>query len=478
MVLALGFALLPFRSHISVSTAALVFVVPVVIGAVIGGFNAGIACVVAGFLVYDFGFVPPFNTLEVGSAENWTALVVYVIVMLLVARVVSNLDSSRLGTLRVNDSMRKLSELSEYLVGDRPVDELLQIIVNAAHTSLGVPSVSLLVLEEGRLSVTASAGEPLTDDDLRQLDPLSGTPVSIGTAPSSPGELRSIALSASGRAVGILAMRGLPESKADRAILNTFANDAALAIERAQLRELALRTKLLEEVDRIRHGLMGAVSHDLRSPLATIKVASSTLTNNAVQLSTAQTRELYELIEIEADRLTRLVTNLLDMTRIEAGVFTVERSPVAIKDLVSDAILAMGATITNNPVTCSMPDSTLEVKVDRLLIGQALINLIDNALRHSPPGSVVTVHSAVTGGRIIVSVIDHGPGVPVEQRAEIFDRFTQFDTGGRAGLGLTIAKTFIEAHGEKIWYEESSSGGAVFAFSLPLVDQYVEGGRE
>jgi two-component system sensor histidine kinase KdpD len=464
---ALGAALLPLRSHVNVSTTALVLVVPVVVGAVIGGFTAGAASVAAGFLIYDFAFIPPYNTLHVGAAENWTALVVYVIVMLLVARIVDALERARGEAQRSNEVMRRVFELSELLVGNQPVGDLLTTIVTAAQTIFQVPGVSLLELEEGQLVVVASAGEPLTSEELHQLDPQSGLPIRVGTAPRAANDLRTVALSSSGRALGILAMRSVPIEANDRAILNTFANDAALALERAQLREEALRSKLLEEADRFRRGLLGAVSHDLRTPLATIKVASSTLNNRAAQLSEENSRELHELIEIESDRLTRLVTNLLDMTRIEAGVLTLDRTRTPVSELVKDAITALGSTLREQQLDVYVPDSLPDVDVDHVVIGQALVNLLDNAVRHSPPHGVVTVRGERRGEQIVVSVSDQGPGVPPADRDTIFDRFTQLSTGGRAGLGLTIAKTFVEAHGESVWYEEVPEGGARFVISLP-----------
>ncbi len=466
-VAALAFAVLPLRSHISVSTAALILVVPVVVGAVVGGFRAGLVSVVAGFLAFDFIYIPPYGTLNVGTTQNWTALGVYAVVMLLVARVVARLDSSRVEAQRGGDVARRLSELSELLVGDRPVDDLLTTIVLAVHTVFSVPGVSLLVLEEGRLHVAASAGDPLTDEELRLLDAGSGQPVAIGTSPGAPGELRSLALVASDRPVGILALRGLPTSPTDRAVLNTFANDAALALERARLREQALRSHLLEEVDRFRQGLMGAVSHDLRTPLATIQVASSTLSNRANILDVDQTHELYRLIEVESHRLTRLVSNLLDMTRIEAGVFTVHRAPVAPIQLAREAVNALSPTIGGHRVDVAVPPGLPEVDVDALLIGQVLINLLDNALRHSPADGVIAIIGQRREDHVTLAVSDQGPGIAPEEQEKVFHRFARLDEGGRAGLGLTIARTFVEAHGESLWYEDAPGGGARFVLSLP-----------
>ncbi len=161
-MLVLGFAMLPIRSHISVSTAALVLVIPVVVGSAIGGIKAGVSSVIAGFLVYDYGFIPPYKTLDVGTPQNWAALAVYVIVMLLVASVVASLDSSRVEAQRGGEAAHHLSELSEHLVGDHPVDELLDTIVSAVHSVFAIPGVSLLVLDEGVLKVVATAGEPLS----------------------------------------------------------------------------------------------------------------------------------------------------------------------------------------------------------------------------------------------------------------------------------------------------------------------------
>jgi two-component system sensor histidine kinase KdpD len=258
-------------------------------------------------------------------------------------------------------------------------------------------------------------------------------------------------------------------SVTDQAILVTFANDAALALERTQLREQALRSKFLEEVDHLRQALMGAVSHDLRTPLATIKVASSTLSNRANILSEKDAHELHELIEIEADRLTRLVTNLLDMTRIEAGVLEIHQAPVAAGELVKEATSIIASSLKDRQLRLEISESLPLAFVDHVLITQVLVNLLDNALRHSPVDGVITVRCESRTTTLTLSVSDQGPGVALEDREAVFNRFEQFNTGGRAGLGLTIAKTFVEAHGEKIWCDDAPGGGARFVFSMPSV---------
>jgi two-component system sensor histidine kinase KdpD len=331
-----------------------------------------------------------------------------------------------------------------------------------------VPGVALLLPTEGPVAVAASAGEPLSGQELGQLDPGSGIPVRVGTAPGGPGEMRTIALSAAGRPVGMLVLRGVPGSGEDRALLGAFANHAALALERTQLREQAMRSELLQEVDRLRRALIGAVSHDLRTPLASMKVASSVLLDPAIVLSDADASELHGLIDVQTDRLTRLVTSLLDLTRYQAGVLEVRRTPSSVLDLVGESVALVRPTLGDRTVEVDLSDTLPPVAVDRLLIGQVLANLLDNADRFGPAGSPLIVSGEVRGGRVALSVTDRGPGVPPTERESVFEGFVRHDTGGRAGLGLTIAQTFVEAHSERIWVEDVPGGGARFVFTMPV----------
>jgi two-component system, OmpR family, sensor histidine kinase KdpD len=467
-VVILTAAMFPLRSHLSIATTGLVLVIPVVAGVIAGGYAGGISAVAAGFLVYDFVFIPPYYTLSVGAAQNWVALGVYVVVMLLVSYVVNSFQEARSEAQARATETERLFDISEQLVGDHSVDDLLETIVTSVQTAFGVRGVTLLLPGAGHLEVAASAGDPLDPMELGPLDPESGVPVSVGVAPANPGQLRVVSLSASGRPVGLLALTGLPASEADRDLLRIFANHAALALERAQLRARALRSEVLEAADQVRRDLLGAVSHDLRTPLASMKVASSTLLDPDAHLSGSDVEELHELLDVQTDRLTRLVTSLLDMTRYQAGVLVLKRVPSAVLDLVGEAVAGIRAALGDRPVEIDLSPFLPPVDVDPVLIGQVLINLIDNADRHAPPGTPVVVGAELQRGRVVVSVSDRGPGVPRSEREAVFESFHRFDTGGRAGLGLSIAKTFVEVHGERIWVEEMAGGGARFSFSLPV----------
>jgi two-component system sensor histidine kinase KdpD len=459
--------MLGVRSHLSIATTGLVLVIPVVVGVIAAGYPGGLAAVAAGFFLYDYVFIRPYYTLSVGAAQNWVALGVYVAVMLLVAQVVAHLNQARAEAQRRAVEAQRLYDLSELLVGDRSVADLLETVSRTVQTAFDVEGVSVLLPVGGHLAVAASAGKALSADEVHQLASQSGLPVPVGTEqPGGPGEVRAVALSAAGRPVGILALRGLPVSASDRDLLRAFANHAALALEQAQLRAQAIRSELLEEVDRIRRALLSAVSHDLRTPLATMKVASSTLLDPDSALTDEAARELYALLDVQTDRLTRLVTSLLDMTRYQAGVLQVDREPWSMVDLVEETMAALEPALGDRPLEIRLPVSLPPVLVDRLLIGQVLVNLLDNADRHAPPGTAISVAGDRRGDHLAISVTDRGSGIPVTEREAVFQSFVRYDTGGRSGLGLAIAKTFVEAHGERIWVEDVPGGGARFVFTL------------
>ncbi len=277
-----------------------------------------------------------------------------------------------------------------------------------------------------------------------------------------------MALTATGRPIGLLHIWGEHLSRHDQDLLHTFANHMALALERAQLREQALRTELLEEVDRLQRALVGAVSHDLRTPLATIKASASTLRSTSAEVATADREELLELIDNQTDRLDRLVTNLLDVSRVQAGALELRNQPIAVGDLVTDAVRGLGHRIDTTDVTVTVEDDLPLVDVDHLLIGQVLANLLDNAIRHAPPYTPITVSARLRhDGLVQLAVEDQGPGVPKAERINVFRMFNRSGTSGGTGVGLSIAKAFVEAHGQEIWVEDGPAGGARFCFTMP-----------
>lgn len=460
--------MLPLRSHLSIATTALILIVPVVIGVVWGGFSAGLFSVVTGFLVYDFFFIPPYLTLLVGAPQNWVALGVYVVVMLPVAKVVAGMNAARARERRQAIQIRELFELSGLLVEDKPLEELLSAVVTTVADVFGARQVALFLPRDNRLEVAESAGEPLTAEQRRSVLPAPGATATLRSGSCERGDLLVVALAAAARPVGLLVLSAEAAARHEREPLLAYANQIALALERAQLREQALAARLTEEVARLAKTLVAAVAHDLRAPLALIKASSSTLADSDLDIGPEARGNLVHHIDAQADRLADLVRNLLDMSRIQAGVLEPRRAAVSLGGLVSAVVRDLTSVPRPGQLRVQLAGDVSEVDVDPVLISRVLANVLENALRHSPKGAPVTVSAApAPPGRIVLSVTDQGPGVDPQRRDEVFELFARRPGDTGAGLGLTIAKTFIEAHGERIWVESAPSGGARFCFTLP-----------
>lgn len=467
-VSALSGLMLVWRPHLLTAIPALVLVVPVVAGVVVGGIPAGVVAVAAGFLAYDVLFIPPYGTLAVSASQDWVALGVYAAVMLLVARVVSFLQLAQAQARRREEDTRRIYVLSDLLITDKPLGDLLQLTADTIERAFGARSVAVLLSDgEGVLDLSATAGDAPSPDELRRLKLHPGRTDSL-RAEGPDGWLR-VVLTAAGRPIGMVALAGPPVDRHGQDLLRTYANHAALAIERRQLREQAVRTELLEEVDRWRDALMGAVSHDLRTPLASITTAVSALRRGAPGLDDADREELLELVETQSGNLGRLVTNLLDMTRIHAGSIELRREVVPVVELIDEARRNLAAAGARVSIRAHLPDDLPAVDVDQVLMVQALVNLLENAARYSPPGSPVEVGATTRDGVVEVAVRDHGPGVRPADRDRIFEMFNTTG-GGRAGLGLTIVRSFVEAHGQRISVEDADGGGARFVVGLPSAD--------
>ena len=463
-------AMLPLRSHLSIASTALILTVPVVVGVVLGGFLSGVLSVVVGFLVYDFFFIPPYLTLWVGATENWIALGVYVVVMLPIARVVASMNSARANANRRGMEIRELFQISGMLVEDRPLDELLGMIVNTLLDIFDARQVALLLPVGERLEIVASAGVPLTRVDQDRLPSRPHELTRLDAYGSRrPGEPLALALVASGRPIGMLVTSGTRVDRYEREPLLLFANQIALAVERAQLREQALRAELIEEVERLARMLVTAVSHDLRAPLASIKASSSTLADADLELSTQEVRSLAALVDGQVDRLAVLVTNLLDMSRVQAGVLHPRRTVISPVDLVESVLNDISPAVRTRVSPIEFCADLPAVNVDAVLMSRVLTNLLDNAARHGPKGTGITIGASIADRTITLSVTDHGPGIGNDRRSEIFGLFPRRDGDSGTGLGLSIAKAFVEAHGERIWVEEATDAGARFCFTLPVI---------
>ncbi len=474
----LAIVLMPYRSNLDVGIPALLLLIPVVVGSIVGGYLAGAICVVGGFLVLDLLFVEPFLSVTHSAPEVWAALAIYLLIMVTIARVVDRMRTARAAERRRNIEMKELFALSELLVKDMPLDRLLPAIVTSLALTFDLRQVGLFLPEGDRFRCAASTGEPFSDEVVDQITSSRARAALVDSPPGRADQVMILPLTATAKRVGILALTARSDREEEQGPLLIFANQIALAVERAELREQALQSILTEEAARLAKVLVAAVSHDLRAPLASIKASSSVLSDDDLPLSTEDRRQLTSLIDVQADRLSGMVQSLLDMSRIQSGVLTPSRSPISLAELVGAVVDDLVPTLVDNEVVVTVPDDLPFADIDPMLIGRVLTNLLMNAANHGPSDTPITVNArADSADTLELSVTDCGPGVRPERRAEIFDLLSvRSSSDAGTGLGLIIARTFVEAHGECIWVADDPDGGARFIFTVPSCQRSLDNG--
>jgi two-component system sensor histidine kinase KdpD len=254
-------------------------------------------------------------------------------------------------------------------------------------------------------------------------------------------------------------------------LLETFAGQIGLALERAHLAELAQQAEVEAGNERVRSSLLSAISHDLRTPLAVIAGSASTLADGGAGLDEKTRREMALAIFEQAGQMTQLVSNILDMTRFEAATPRLNRQWHPLEEIVGAVLNRMQDRLGRRKVHVDLPDDLPLVSIDGVLIEQVFANLLENALKYTPSESPLEIAASATTEKITVSVVDSGPGVRPGDEQRVFDKFYRANPEsavGGAGLGLTICRAIIEAHGGEIWMENRFAGGAMFCFTLPL----------
>ena len=272
-------------------------------------------------------------------------------------------------------------------------------------------------------------------------------------------------------AVGVQLRGDRPVDSSQMQLLCTLAAQLGSALERAQLAETAQRTQVQVEVERLRSSLLSSVSHDLRTPLGVITGATETLLQHEGLLDSKARRELLESAHEEAERLNRLVGNLLDMTQLTSGTVCPKKEWHPLDEIVGVALNRLERQLAQREVEIVLPLDLPPLPVDAVLVEQVLINLLENAIKYTPPGSALQLSARCVSGAVEIALADRGAGVPGAERLQIFDKFYRIQADpavGGAGLGLAICRGVVEVHGGHIWVEERDGGGAVFRFTIPV----------
>lgn len=470
---------LPLRPYIDPTNLVMLYLAVVMVSAVWLGRWPAIFASLLSVIAFDIIFVPHYYTFAVADAEYLLTfaglLAVGVVISALVARTQEQAQAARRREVQMTASY----ELSQALVAVSNLEDVAQTIVNHSQITFNCPAALFLPDEVGKYLVLQSRTldfYPLVDGYeaanwvFHHGQPAGRHTDTLGTANSYYLPLRT-----TDQVIGVLAIEFAENDKRIftgelRRYLNSFSSQAALALEKINLAEQARRSQLLEETQKLQKTLLNSISHDLRTPLASITGALSSLLEDAHLLTETAKRDLIMTSWEETLRLNRLVGNLLDMTRLESGAVNVVRQPYDVQELVGATLAQMPNRLRDRTIHLTIPEDLPPVIIDLTLMMQALTNLVDNAVKYTPPSKPLEIEANQEEQELLIAVKDRGPGFPEAESEHIFDKFIRLspDGIGGTGLGLSIAKGIVEAHNGRIWAQNRPGGGAVFIMALPL----------
>jgi two-component system, OmpR family, sensor histidine kinase KdpD len=425
------------------STALLVFLAFTVLVTAVGGVLVGAGAAIAASLLANWYLVPPVGTFTIAEAENWVALLVFVAVALVVGFYVDRTAARSRESRRARAEAEVLAKTTSTLLGNPdPVGDL----VDQVRAAFGLEAVALLDQRDDTWRVIAASGEPVP------VTPFDGATWDIDLAPET-----------------VLVLRGANLSAEDQRLLRSFLTQLAIALESRRLHATAASASDVAAADALRTALLQAVSHDLRTPLASIKASVTSLLQGDVTFTESDRREFLATIDTETDRLNRLVGNLLDMSRLQVGAIEIAARPIFLEDVVA-SVLASFAGGKDPRIEVSVPETLPPVRADPALLERALANVVTNALEWCPPEGPVRIEGGEVGPRIHLRVIDCGPGVAPAARDQIFAPFQRLgdrSTHEGVGLGLAVARGFVEAMDGELSLEDTPGGGLTVVIDLP-----------
>ncbi len=480
--LGVGLALQQFLSPNSISLA---FLTAVLASAAWFGLFPSLYACLASVLAYNFFFLPPVYTFVIADPENVVALFFFLAAALLVSNLGARMRAQTMAARRRTRSTEQLYQFSRKLAATAQLDDVLWATAYQVAAMLDTRVVLLLPQHERLMVRTGYPPEDTLDEaDLAaarwawQNDRAAGR-----GSDNLPGAKRLFIPLRTGR--GPVAIIGLDADRkgqlltADqRRLLDSLADQAALAIERVNLAEDLDRSRLLAETERLRAALLTSISHDLRTPLASILGAASSLQSFGPLLDEPGRRELLGTIRDEAERLNRFVANLLDMTRLESGAIVPNTEPADLGEIAASALARAGPMLARHRTVLELEPALPQVPLDAVLFEQVIFNLLDNAAKYAPEATEVRVRAWRGADSVTVQVADEGPGLPPGDLEKVFDKFTRLHSSDRqrpgTGLGLAICRGFVEAMGGTITAAnrtdrtDPAHPGAVFTIKLPL----------
>jgi len=465
------------RPYFTLVDVAMIYLLGIVVIAIRTGKGPAFLATLLSVLSFDFFFVPPLYAFTVHDIRYFLTFLVMFIVALAISGLTMRVREQAAAARFRERRTAALYSLSRVLAHERGTEQLCALAMRHIGEVFSSRVVILVLSGNGNLVVPVTGPETFALDQ-RELGAAQWAfdhreRAGLGTDTLPAAKALYLPLATSSRTLGVLGILSHPTDNIldpeHLHILESFANLTAMAIERALLAEEAQRAFLKAETEALRNTFLSSVSHDLRTPLAAITGAATTLLQPEINLDPSSRQELTQTIFEEASRLNQIIRNVLDMTRLESGAITVKKEWQALEEIVGVVLNRLSERLKGRPLATHLPEDLPLVPFDGLLIEQVLMNLLDNALRYTPAGSPLELSAAVNGNEMLVEVADRGPGIPQGAEGRIFEKFTRIGgTGSGIGLGLTICRAIVTAHGGRIWAENRPAGGAIFRFTLPL----------
>lgn len=438
--------------EVSTAMAALGFVLAVTGAALIGGSAAGLLASVLSFLGLNFSFTPPVGTFSVAKTEDLVALVVFLLVSAVVGTLVSRATAQRDRAERREREARLLQHLGARLLSGASPESVFERFGRALVELTGLPRYEVAMPPDG--DVVAGVGDPVSSGMRRDEFPLA-----VGG--ETVAAIRTYA-PAEGPSLGA----------GERHLIQAFASQMALAVESTRLATEATEARDRAERSQLQAALLQSVTHDLRTPLASIIASVTSLLDPDADLDPHGRVELLDTISDEAERLDRLVGNLLDLTRLRAGALTPSKRPTAVDEVIEGVLARLAPILERHRLNVVLREDLPDVPVDVVQIDQALTNVLENAAKYSPPGSQISVSAARWEETVQVRIADQGTGIDPELRRQVFEPFFRSDGAvSGSGLGLAIAHAVVVAHGGTIWIEDAPGGGTAVVFRLPIREE-------
>ena len=463
---ALVAGLLPVRDDITPLSKGFGFLVVVVIAAAIGGLGPGILASLLGFAAFNFFFIPPYGAFTIANAEHVVVLIVFLGLAILISALLARATERAIAAEAREEEVRALHDLSAELVAAVPGPETYDSVLARLVRLFDYPAGALFVQDP-------------TSRELREQATFGAAPGELEIRPdagSGRQHPERIPLTVGGRVIGLLLLdaRQRPLAPAESRVLRAFSDQLALVLERDRLLRVATQAEVYRQAEQVRRSLLAAVSHDLRSPLAAIKASVTDLLGEEAEHEAEQTTEALESINQEADRLETLVANLLDMSRIEAGML---KARVQAVDLVEVVSACVDRALEGRPelkIRVGIGENAALVRADPVFVERVITNLLDNASRAASVSGryEIEVEAKRIDHATTVRIVDHGEGIPDTVREQLFYPFYQVaERHPRlgTGLGLAISKGFLSVMDGEIWVEDTPGGGATLAFSLASI---------